>query len=341
MYSFVYAGNKDDKGKNVYEAEQFNDKPLGAFAKSACFSESVLGWARPALLFFSEKAHKIIEPIISLPGLSWWRGRAGADFGHGFLSDLFSFLIHKPLSMLGVKNSQKVTKEIKDRGFLSKKNILEKSKEHIGIKASENNESISSKLYENLNSVFNKKKSYKERIDSSTKIGKFLSPFVGLYSFFTLAIATLLQSVLKYFDKENRFLDSFHQSGIGIQHIRYIFHFVIPEQFENKNLKEDDNPKSNKLKQNRNKLFVIGLGICLGNVFSIGFKLFKNNSENKYIKTGSEICDTLCEKGIPLYLSFRRHLKGEKDILDYSEQYNEDDTPKTISDELCQKEKRN
>ena len=57
MYSKIYKGDKDDKGKNIYEAEVFNDKPLGNLAKSACFSESVLGWIRPFSYVISEKAH--------------------------------------------------------------------------------------------------------------------------------------------------------------------------------------------------------------------------------------------------------------------------------------------
>ncbi len=43
MYFLVYGGDKDDKGKNVYEAKEFNDKPLKILAKGAYFSEAVLG----------------------------------------------------------------------------------------------------------------------------------------------------------------------------------------------------------------------------------------------------------------------------------------------------------
>ena len=277
----------------------------------------------------------MIEPLISLPAFAWWRGRTGADFGHGFLGDFFLFLIHKPLSLLGIKSSQKIIKEIDERRFLSRRNISEKSREHIGIEANKSNESISRKFFEHLRNVLNKKKSYRDRADASTKIAKFLSPFTGLYSFFALAIATPVKSILKYFDKENKFLDSFQQSGIGIQHLRYIFNFTIPEQFENKLMKEEENnPEFNKLKQNRSKLFAIGLSVCSGNVFSIGLKLFEGRFENKYSKAGIEIYDSLCEKGLSLYLSFRRHLKGEEDRLIFSEQYNLDGTPKIISDKV-------
>ena len=147
-----------------------------------------------------------------------------------------------------------------------------------------------------------------------------------------MSIGVPVRSALSYFDKQNKYLDSVCQSGVGFQHILYILKFVLKEQYENKNeAKHVTDPKIKRLISDRNKLFHLGMSAFLINILSIPLKLF--NIENKYLKIIHDIYDELADRGVSLYFSWRRTLIGKKHKLANPELYS-GDTAKIISDKL-------
>lgn len=327
----TYHQEKDDWGKNKYEEERYGNKAAGILADLACNTETKIGWLRPILGLISKKAHKVLDPIISLPRFSWFRGRMANEINQRFLTHLLKYIVHKLLSVFGSKRSKEIVREIKEEGYLSFNYIKERNRKNIGIEH-DKSISITKQFFKELKLTFTKSTPENEKIKSSTKVSKLLGSFLGLYGFFALIIGTPIKSVLEYFDKKNKYIESFCQSGIAFQHLTYILKFIIPEYCENK-IKDypKENIESEKLRHNKNKLFYIGLSSCLMNVASIFLKLF-NIDDKKYLQIARDIYDGLADKGISYYFSRRRELLGREDRLFNPQLYNTDDSPKIISD---------
>ncbi|GEM_PF-2432002 len=337
----TYSGIKDEKGKNNYEAEVYGNKPVGTLANLACFTEIKLGWLRAIAGLFGDRLFNAFEPLSNLPKLVWFRARLASDINQKFLSHFLDYVIHKPLSLLGIKKSKDIVSQINNEGFLKPNYLIKRTSQNLGLtKENTGLRDIASKSFKDLKAIFSKSKPLEERIDSSKNIARAASPFLGLYASSALLLGTPVKSTLSYFGLNNNYLNSFCHSGISAQHIIYAFKFVIPEYYENKLLEYSDTDlEVNKLKNERNKLFPIGISSCIINLLSVGFKLF--NIENKYLKMARDFYDGIADKSISYYFSKRRKLLGRKHGLANPELYNLDGTQKIISDKLSEKLKSN
>ena len=255
-----------------------------------------------------------------------------SDINQQFGTDLFSFLLHKPLSLLEVANSVKKIREIKERGNLNYSYISKRLIELIGLDSTKNKFSdVFPELGKLLKNLFSNNKEFAK--DSSLKIGKFFASMFGLYGLAAYSIGIPLKSILRFFDIESKFINAFNQSGAVSQQLLYIFRIFLPEQFENQAQEYDENnPGLNKLKTEKNRLFYTGVASCSANILSTVFKFV--NPENEYLKMGLGIFNELADKGINYNFSRRRQLIGKKHRLRNPELYNPDGTAKIISDKV-------
>ncbi len=333
----IYGERADeDRAENLYEAEKYGNKVSGLFANLAYLFETKINWlVLPVLSLFGEKAEKVIKPLLSLPNILWWRIRMPAEINQKFATDILNCLIHKPLSFFGSTKSTEKLKEINPDN-LSLKYINKRLRNLIGLDEKKDKAvSILSKLNKEIKSFF--KGTDNEKISSSIKINKLISPLFGFYGFFTALIGTPLNSFLTLIGKENRFAEAFNQTSCASQQLIYFFRLMLPEYLENKKIKRKDlNKEEEKLKDTRNTLFYTGATVCGMNILSTALKLFK--IENKDLKFAMSIYDEIADKGIPYFLSWRRHVLGAKFRFDNPELFEIDGRPKVCFKESETKE---
>lgn len=325
----IYGERPDeDRAENLYEAEKYGNKVSGLFANLAYLFETKINWLiLPVLSLCGEKAEKVIKPLLSLPNTLWWRIRMPAEINQRFATDILNWFIHKPLSFFGNKKSTEKLKEI-DIDNLSLKYINKRLRNLIGLdEKKDKSVSILSRLNKEIKSLF--KGNDNEKISSSIKINKLISPLFGFYGFFTALIGTPLNSFLALIGKENRFAEAFTQTNCASQQLIYFFRLILPEYLENKKIdRKKLNSEEERLKDTRNTLFYTGATVCGMNVLSVILKLFKIKSED--LKFAMSIYDEIADKGIPYFLSWRRNVLGAKFRFDNPELFEIDGKPKVF-----------
>ena len=280
--------------------------------------------------FIGEKTQGIVKELLTLPSTDWWRVRTFAEVNQQFGTDLFGYLLHKPLSLLQVRKSINELRKIKESGNLNYTYVSNRLISAIGLDPKRNTlEDIFPELAKSIKLTFSSNKEVAR--DSSLKIYKLIAPIFGLFGFFAVTAGVPLKAILKVFDKESKFINAFTQSGVTSQQLSYLFGFVLPEQFENQiQPYAKNNPELNKLKEERNRLFYTGAGTCFANVLSTFLKLV--STESKHIQTGIKVIDELAESGINYFFSRRRELIGKEYRLNNPEVYITNGKAKIISD---------
>lgn len=325
----IYGERPDeDRAENLYEAEKYGNKICGLFADLAYIFETKINWwILPFIGSFNDRLQSTIKSLISLPNILWWRIRMPSEINQRFATDILNYIIHKPLSLMGNKQSNEKLKEIAPDN-LSLKYINKRLRSLIGLnEGKDKSVSIKTKIIKEIKSLF--KGNHNEKIAASIRINKLISPFLGFYGFFTTLIGTTLNSLFTLFGKENRFLDSFTQTSGASQQLIYFFRLILPEYLENK--KTDINssdPETIKLKSKRNASFYTAVSVFTMNIISVFLKLFK--FENRALKLSIDIYDEIADKGIPFYLSWRRHILGHKFRVDNPELFESGGMPKAF-----------
>ena len=96
----LYGRSDDDRGKNKYQAEFYGNKISGIFSDLAYIFETKINpVALVTLSFTGEKTQNIVKQLLTLPSTDWWRVRTFAEINQQFGTDLFGYLLHKPLSL--------------------------------------------------------------------------------------------------------------------------------------------------------------------------------------------------------------------------------------------------
>ena len=338
--NMIYGGRfDDDRARNKYEAKVYGNKIGEKYGDRAFNTETKVNpWGLPLIGLLGGKIQDILKPFLISQNPQWFRVRMGSDINQKFSTDFIDFLIHKPLSLLGFKKSKKIVDEIKERRVLSSEYVGKRLIENIGLDPTKNKvKDIIPETFKLTGGMLNGKTELKVKKKFSEKISKCFGPFLGLYGFLGLYLGAPLKAAFKLFNKENRFANSFFQSGFASQHIAYIFKFVFPEQYENELMEPKTSQEVKKLKSDKNNLYYSGMVTFLSNVFAVGTKLL--NIENKYLRFARDIFDEITDKGVAYYFSKRRNLIGRKHKIDNSELYNADGSVKIISDKLEELEK--
>ena len=318
----------EDRAENNYEGKMYGNKASSMFADLAYIFETKINpITLPVLGFCSERIQDSLRPLLSLCNILWWRIRMPAEINQSFATDVLNFLIHKPLSLAGFERSSEILKTV-DPDNVSYDYINKRTRALIGLDPDKDKSvSILSRFITEFKSLFTG--NIKEKIESSVKINKFISPFLGFYGFFAALIGMPLSSVFRFFNKENKIIEAFTQTSFASQQLIYLFRLMLPEYWENRKLELEDikklkeNPlykldkKVINLRETRKKTFYTGASVCLMNIASIFLKFF--NFENRFLSTGIKIYNEVADKGISYYLSKRRELLGKKFKLDNSE----------------------
>lgn len=339
QYGYVYGRNDDEKGVNNYQGEYYGNKTSSIFADLAYIFETKLNPIPLVLLglFGSEKANETLIPLLYLPNPLWWRIRMPQEVRQDFVTDLFKFILNKPLALLKITESIRKVREIKEKGNLNYPYIQKRLVELIGLDPTKHRlKDVFPELAKLLKTLFSTDKNLAK--DASHNIGKFLAPLLGLYGFTAFAFGIPIKSILKWLDIESKFINAFSMSGAASQQILYLFRMMMPEQFDNQMQKISQNNKGiNALKAQKNKLFYSGVIICSASIISTLLKLI--NPENRLFKFSEKLIDQIVDKGIPYYFSERRELRGRGFRLSNPELFNSDGTSKIISDKVCAQEK--
>lgn len=326
----------DDRAENLYEAQYYGNKAAGFFADEAYrFETKINPVVLPLLPIFGERIENLVKPLLSFFNILWWRIRMPAEIEQRLGTDVLNFLIHKPLSLLGIKSSTEKIEDINEFGNLKGEYIRKRTRSLIGL---DENKDKSISVFKKFCSEFKNlltNENKDEKIKSTIKINKFIAPFLGLYGFFTALVGIPLTSAFKFFGKESRLLNSFTQSCFASQQIIYFFRMMLPDFFENKKISKIDSKNNEELtifKKKRQNLFAIGATVCGLNIGSVFLKLF-NPNENKFLKTLTDLIYEISDKGIPYFLSKRRSILGTKFRIDNPELFNVDGMPKVKFDE--------
>ena len=106
----IHARLDDELGINCYQKEHCGNFVSALFGKIACFFEKYVNpVVLPVISFFLNGAKRNAAILLSMiPRLGWWSGRYPAYFDQRFMTYLFKYLFHKPLSLFGSKESQAV-----------------------------------------------------------------------------------------------------------------------------------------------------------------------------------------------------------------------------------------
>ena len=337
QYEKIYGGrNDDDRARNNYEREVYGNKAAGIFANLAyIFETNINPVALVALGFTNEKTKETIQPILSLANPLWWRVRMLAEIDQKFGTDLFTYLINKPLALLRIESAVEKVKEIKDSGYFNYPYVSGRLIELIGLDPKEHKlKDIFPELAKLMKNLFSK--DHESAIESSEKLGKFLAPIFGFYGFVAYGLGVPVKSILSWLDKESKWVNLLAKSGGASQQILYLFRLFLPEQFENKS--KDPNSfrkeESRVLQKERTRLFHTGVAVCTSNVLSTILQLMNTENSSTAVKTTKDVVEKVAEKGINYYFSKRRKLLGRRFRLDNPALYNIDGTAKIISDKV-------
>ena len=336
QYEKIYGGrNDDDRARNNYEAEVYGNKVAGIFANLAyIFETNINPVALVALGFTNEKVRETIQPILALANPLWWRVRMLAEIDQKFGTDLFTYLINKPLALLNIESAVKKVMEIRESGFLNYPYVSERLVELIGLNPKEHKlRDVFPEVAKLLKQLFSK--DHQSEIESSEKLGKLLAPIFGFYGFVAYGLGVPVKSILTWLDKESKWVNLIAKSGSASQQITYLFRMILHEQFQNNSVDSNNlSPEAKRLKQERTRLFHAGVSVCVSNVLSSILQLIDTENSNIAVKTAKEIVEKVAEKGINYYFSKRRKLLGKRFRLDNPELYNIDGTAKIISDKV-------
>ena len=334
QYKKIYGGRMDDdRARNHYEAEVYGNKISSLFGDLAYLFETKINpVALVASSFTGEKTQHVLKPLLTLFNPLWWKIRMLAEIDQQFGTDLFTFLINSPQALLGIQSAINKVKEIKASGGLNYSYVSERLIELSGLDPKKNKLiDVFPELGRLLQGLFNN--GTEHRIESSEKLSRFLAPVLGLFGFAAYGIGVPVKAILGLLNIESKWINLIAKSGSASQQILYLFRMVLPEQFQNKIKRYDQNEKEGlELQKERNNLFHTGVAVCSLNILSTILQLVE--SDNAVMNTSKEIVDELAERGINCYFSRRRELKGREFRLNNDELYNLDGTAKIISDKV-------
>lgn len=152
--NMIYGGRPDDdRVRNNYEAKRYGNKIPSVWGDIAFHTETKVNpWAFPLLEVLSDKTREIVKPTLFSQNPMWFRVRMGSDINLRFATDFLSFLIHKPLSLFGIKNSKDKVNKINQGEFLSKNYVTKRCAENIGLDSNESftTKNILSKLFKSF-----------------------------------------------------------------------------------------------------------------------------------------------------------------------------------------------
>ena len=336
QYEKIYGGrNDDDRARNNYEAEVYGNKIAGIFGNLAYIFETNIN---PVALvvsgFTNEKIKETIQPLLTLANPLWWKVRMLAEIDQQFGTDLFTYLINKPLALLRIESAVKKVKEIKDSGYFNYNYIQNRLIELVGLDPAKHKlKDVFPEFARLMGALLDK--DTENAIHASEHLGKFLAPVLGFYGFVAYGIGVPIKSILHWLDKESKWINLLAKSGSASQQIIYLFRMMFKEQFDNGVQEHDETmPERSQLKQERNKLFYTGAVVCVSNILSTILQLTDTENKNTAVKIGKEAIEQVAEKGINYYFSKRRKLLGKRFRLDNPELFNIDGTAKIISDKV-------
>jgi len=337
QYEKIYGGRMDDdRARNKYESEVYGNKVAGLFSDLAyVFETNINPVALVTLgLLAGDKTKESIRPILSLCNSLWWRVRMLAEIDQKFGTDLFTYLINKPLSLINIKSAISKVKEIKDSGCFTYDYVGKRLIELSGLDSEKHKlKDIFPELGKLLRVLFNEDKDLAKK--SSENIGKLLGPIFGLYGFMAYGMGVPVKSILHWLDKESKFVNLIAKSGSASQQLSYIFRIYLPEYFDNKKQKPDEMTHEKlKLREEGNRLFYKQSTVCAANVLATMLQLIDAENSNTAMKVTKSITEEVADKGINYIFSDRRKLLGRKYRLDNPELYNIDGTAKIISDKV-------
>ena len=197
QYEKVYGGrNDDDRARNNYEAEVYGNKVAGIFGNLAyIFETNINPVALIALNFTNEKTQEVIKPLLHLFNPLWWRVRMLAQIDQKFGTDLFTYLINKPLALLNIESAAKKVREIKESGCLNYPYVSERLIELIGLDPKERKlKDVFPEFAKLMRNILTK--DHESAIESSEKLGKLLAPIFGFYGFVAYGLGVPVRSIL-------------------------------------------------------------------------------------------------------------------------------------------------
>ena len=320
----MYNRPDDDAAKNRFEAEMYGDKISGCLANVATTIDTkIRPWAQPLAELLPEKYKGPVAQLLPLATPAWFRARMAAGINHEFLTDLFKLLIHKPLSFFGNKKSNEVLSGIKERRNLEWSYFMERHYKNAGLtdKKDQTPSKLISQVFKLLGNILSNNKNTKVKNDSTTKLSNVIAPTFGIWGLFAVTVGGITSSLLKIFDKQNRFINFLFSSGITSQQLIYLFRLVSPLKIEAEELhnqlqdreltktwsKEQVESRKDLYKKKTN-LYRLGLTCFLVNALNTFLKL--KTIENPYLQKAINILDEVAGDLINKFFSHRRYLKG-------------------------------
>ena len=324
----------DDLAQNQYEADVYGNKIAASFGKMATFMETKINpWVLPLLSMFSDKTRENIADLLSLPNSLWWRVRMGAHVNQEFLTDLFRYTFHKPLALFGNKQSKEIINRVKERKNIDPVYVLERHFKNAGL-IEKKDQTVLNFVKQTLKLFLNSFNINPDiQTESAKRFNETIAPSIGIFSFLTQSVGT----VLKTFPlKRQKTFDLLSSVGSSAQHFLYLFRLVIPDFNEAKRVKEildeqKENISSEEVKElgeirelhEKKKRYLKMAGLY--SFLSVANPLVKLwQPEGEKLRKAKGLIQELTTDLIYKYFSSRRYMMGRQFQVENPEFFEED-----------------
>ncbi len=329
----IYGRHDDDAAMNQYQASVYGNKVAGKLSEASVFTETKINsWAYAVLEVLPHSVSDPAKKLLSLPTSLWWRSRMGAHINQQFFTDFLSYLWNKPLSLFGNKKSKEEIKAIKERDNISFSYFMERHYKNAGL--TKKKDQIFSKFlkqsFKNIKNTFSS--DIVTQKSSSKKLAETISPVLGMYGVFSVAIGNISSTILKVFHINSKLLDTLSASAFVSQQMIYLPKIIMPMYNETKELDEalratesterfqkaeiDNLREFNKEKRN---LSYFGFTALPLSILNTAFRMF--NFEDGFMQRVKAIAEDVSGGVSNRFFSHRRHLIGKQFRLENPEFY--------------------
>ena len=318
---------------NNYQGKVYGNKIASSLGSLACFTECKINpFIFPVLSLVSKKEDfDSAFTLLTIPNISWWRARMVGHINQECLTDFIKYIIHKPLSLVGIVRSEEVVEGIKKRKNLEINYIKERHYENLGIREKE--EQTPRRFIKELQDKIKRSvrnNNVEDQLESAKKAGETIAPTLGLTAF----LSTVIGFPLKVIYKQNIPINFFASLSLSFQQIIYFFKMVIPgianikktwktlqENDLDKRLKKEEIENLKLLLTEYKKLTAVGLLTFSSSIINSLLKLIK--TENPYIEKLKTMIEGLSGDLVSKFFSERRHVLGFQFKAENPEFYDE------------------
>ena len=319
----LYSREDDDLGVNKYQFNNYGNKTSSNYGKFACTEEKYINpFLLPVIGLLDTEKRDAIAELAMLPNMLWWRIRYAGYINQRCGDYLLKYITHKPLAVLGDKDSKKIISEINKSKILSSGYIRKRIKTYLGLK---DNESILKGIKDLTTQLFSE--DIDEVGEASVRLRSGLAPVLGVSAFFTGLVGIPAKAIGKLCGIKNRFLDSFAGLSVFFQQVLYTFGFSVEQYVDGKKLeralssnKKLDTKTKNRFKNvasKKQQLSIIGFASNILGISLPALKLF-NGENSQFVKITKSLIGELYNSTVLYFFSKRRELKAKNAKLEIS-----------------------